>query len=154
MESSDTKVDTSRKEPSSRPSKSESSENKRTDIDNNVRNQLNKLVDTLTDNIRNLRKSYNSVREYLDTFEKMTSVSYMDKMEPKRTVYAIYDKFFSEFKYDQLALKYTTDEVAAFCDEIDEILYDEDDDAEESGSESDGSRRRRESPPSDDRRKR
>ena len=136
------------------------SSTRREDIDSTVRNQLNKLIEMFIDTIRVLRKEWKNISPDLThKFDKMIAVCYMDKFDAKKTIYAIYDKFLAEYKYDQLALYHTINTTDDMISEIEELLSEEEeeeneDSREDSRSDRDEDRGRRKDNRSDHRKER
>ena len=90
-------------------------------MDGAVKNQLNKLIELLIDSTRVLRKEYKNV-ELPNKFDRMIAICYMDKFDAKKIVFAHFDKFQAEYKYEQLALYYTINVIDDMIQEIEELL--------------------------------
>ncbi len=106
------------------------------EIDNTIKNQLNKLIDILQTNVKELRREYKNLN-LDDKLHKMFCVFLMDKFDIKRAVNDIYTVNFTKYNNDEIALYNTMVEVEDYVDRIEGLLeVDEESDDERSESRS------------------
>ena len=95
------------------------------EVDNSVRNQLNKLVDILQTNIKDLRREYKNL-EIDDRLHKMFCIFLMDKFDIKRAINDIYQHNFELYKNEEISLYNTMCEVEGYVERIEDLLESQD----------------------------
>jgi|LakMenE01Jun11ns_1017448.scaffolds.fasta_scaffold9719333_2 hypothetical protein len=96
--------------------------NKTDELQNFVKNELNKYVDLMIDNVKDLRKEYKHL-EFTDKIDKMFAVFYIDKIPDYKTfIDCIYNKYFNEYKNAHLSLLSTLEDVDTHIETIQALI--------------------------------
>ena len=100
----------------------ESQNSKVEELQNFIKNEQNKYVDLLVNNVKELRKEYKNL-EFTDKIDKMFTVFYMDKIpDYKIFVECIYNKYFAEYKNEHVALLSTLEDVDSHIETIQTLI--------------------------------
>ena len=92
------------------------------ELQNFVKNELNRYVDVLITNVKELRKEYKSL-EFNDKVDKMFAVFYTDKIpDYKIFVDCIYNKYFNEYKNEHLSLLSTLEDIDSHIETIQTLI--------------------------------